>query len=76
MPEEDEEFRYFTKDNFRFIYYPLCYVRKFVFMLVIAFCPIPAVTLGVLAGIEVVFLGYVCTLRPRQMPHLVADIII
>jgi hypothetical protein len=50
VPEEGE-FRYLTKDNFRFIYYPLCYVRKLIFMLVIAFCPVPAATLGVLAGI-------------------------
>lgn len=42
IPEEGQPIlKYFTFENFRLIYVPLKYLRKFIFVLIVAICPVP-----------------------------------
>lgn len=67
---------YCSKENWRLIYYPLKYFRKFLYVLVLAVCPFPVTTLAILIGINIVFIGYMAALRPRSMPYMIFDFII
>ena len=58
------------------MYYPLKYFRKFLFVLIVAVCPNPVVSLGILIGLNVIFIVYMAALRPRLMPYMILDFII
>ena len=73
---EGEDFKYFTYENFRLIVDPIKYFRKFIFVLVIALCPVPITTISILIVLNVIFIVYLSVFRPRQMPYLVFDFII
>lgn len=76
IPVEGEPFTYVSKDNFKLIYYPLKYFRKFIFVLVVALCPSPIVSLSVLLGLNIVFICYMVAMRPRLMPYIIFDFIL
>lgn len=46
------------------------------FVLIVAVCPNPVVSLGILIGLNVIFIGYMAALRPRLMPYMILDFII
>ena len=75
LPDEDS-FKYCSKDNFILLYYPLKYFRKFIFVLILATVTVPTISLSVLIGLNIIFIGYMAALRPRQMPYMVFDFII
>lgn len=58
------------------MYYPLKYVRKFLFVMVAAIVPNPVHVVAILIGINVLFIMYIIALRPREMPYLVFDLVI
>ena len=61
----EDEFSYCTKENWRLVYYALKYFRKFIFVLIIAVVQVPTISLSVLIGLNIVFIGYMAALRPR-----------
>lgn len=72
----EDDFSYCTKENWRLFYYALKYFRKFIFVLIIAVVQVPTISLSVLIGLNIVFIGYMAALRPREMPYMVFDFII
>ena len=72
---QDDRFIYCSKDNWRLMYYPLKYFRKFLYVLVLAVCPQPITTLAILIGLNVLFIVYMAVLRPRVMPFMAFDFI-
>jgi hypothetical protein len=75
MPDEPWK-NYLTAENLRLIYDPLKYLRKFVFIMVIALCHVPTTSLITLIILNIVFIGYMAVFRPRVMPYIVFDFII
>ena len=69
-------FAYCTKDNWILMYYPLKYVRKFVFVLVLAVFPSPITALSILIGLNIIFIVYMAVLRPRLFPYIIIDFVI
>lgn len=67
---------YLTAANFRLIYDPLKYIRKFIFVLVVALCSTPTTSIIILIILNLVFIGYMAGFRPRVMPYMVFDFII
>lgn len=67
---------YFTAENFRLIYDPLKYFRKFLFVLIVAVCHEPVTSLVTLIILNVLFVVYMAVFRPRVMPYLIFDFII
>jgi len=79
VPWEEQVFscrKYFNKANFILIYYPLKYVRKFLFVMVAAIVSDPVHMVAILIAINVLFIMYIIALRPRTMPYLIFDLII
>lgn len=74
--DEGEQFRYCTFENWILAYYPLKYFRKFLFALVVGVAPDPIAAVGVLIGLNIIFIAYMFAFRPRQMPYMVFDFII
>lgn len=77
IPEEGQPIlKYFTFENFRLIYVPLKYLRKFIFVLIVAICPVPETSLILLIVLNIIFIAYMAVFRPRVNPYLIFDFII
>jgi hypothetical protein len=63
-------------DNFRLIYNPLKYIRKFIFVVIVVAVSDPITLVSILIGLNVVFIIYMFALRPRIMPYLAFDFVI
>jgi hypothetical protein len=62
---EYAEFKYFSLQHWRLAYAALKYFRKFLFVLIVAVCPAPATTLGLLVGLSVIYMLYLLILKPK-----------
>jgi hypothetical protein len=60
----------------RLLYNPLKYIRKAVFVFILALCSDPILALGLLIGVNVIFIVYLGWFRPKLMPYLIFDFII
>lgn len=76
IPSENEPFIYCTRDNWRLLFYPLKYLRKFIFVVVVAVCPLPVASLSILIAMNVMFIGYMSAFKPREMPYIIFDFIL
>jgi hypothetical protein len=70
------EFRYFKIEHWRLAYAPIKYVRKFIFVLIVALCPDPITTLSLLVVITSAYMTYLIVLRPKEKLYLVLEIIL
>ena len=73
---EYAEFKYFTIPHWRLAYAAIKYFRKLLFVIFVATLPSPAVTLGSLVGLSVVYLLYLFILRPKEKLYLILEIIL
>lgn len=58
------------------MYDPLKYIRKFIFVTIVATCHQPVTSLVILIILNIIFIAYLAVFRPRVMPYLVFDFII
>jgi hypothetical protein len=68
--------KYFTMENFRLIYNPLKYLRKFLFVLIVVAVSDQITLVSILIAMNVIFIIYMFALRPRIMPYLAFDLVI
>jgi hypothetical protein len=72
----EENIKLLSLANFRLLYYPLKYVRKFIFVVITATVADPVHTVLILIGLNLLFITYLIVLKPRTMPYLIFDLII
>lgn len=70
------EFRYFTIPHFRLAYAAIKYVRKFIYVMIVALCPNPVTTLSLLVVVTLLYIVYLIALKPKEKLYLVLEIIL
>lgn len=73
---EYSEFRYFKLEHWRLAYAAIKYIRKIIYVFIVALCPDPITTLSLLVVVTVIYILYLIILQPKQKLYLILELLL